>query len=684
MQRWLSPDTLRRHLSNRLVFVVILLSIVIGAIAFYGSREIVRSLSSNLITQTLNHIQARLDQFFAPITHTLQVARSWGRAGLLNLDHPEALTKLIQPIIGEHPHISAALVADSRGQEFLLLKRPDRWVNRLTQREKWGPKSKWAEWETQRPDNLEYEWRELDYDPRLRPWFQGATLRYKQMQTVPDVFASSEGIHWTTPYTFFTTREPGITAAVVYEDTGSVTRVVGFDILLRDISRFTTGLSVSSNGMVTILTADNRLIGLPRYGPFAAPETWNDALLKQPEELQLPLATDAHRAFTQRSENDTSPLRFISRGEAWWAQARAFHLTQDTHLNIVVLIPESDLLTEVRVMVTVIAGATLIVLALSLFRVNAFARRLSRPIEALVKQSERISQGNLRPTLPIESNVVEVRRLTEAHESMRKGLQSLMKLERDLQLARQIQQDTFPRELPDVPEYSLAAWSDPAETTAGDTYDVIGIRTTDTGEGYNLVTGSVERVMFLLADATGHGVGPALSVAQVRAMLRMATRLGAPLLDIAVHLNEQLGTDLTEGRFVTTWLGLLDRPLNQLLSFSAGQAPLFHYQADKAAVQVLGADAPPFGVNPTLGGATPVRINLKPGDIFLVISDGIIETRDANNQAFGLDRIKSILLEHHQRNAGDWMALLTDKLLVFSQQTHAADDRTAVIIKRQA
>lgn len=680
----MGPDSLRRHLTTRLLLVVVTLSIVVNAIAFYGSRQIVHSLSSNLITQTLNHIQARLDQFFAPITHTLQIARSWGQAGLLHLEHPDALTKLFQPIIREHAHVSSALVADSHGQEFLLLKQPDRWVNRLTQREKWGPKSKWAEWEEQRPNDLEYEWRELDYDPRLRPWFQGATLRYKQMQTIPDLFASEEGIHWTAPYTFFTTREPGITAAVTYEDTGSVTRVVGFDILLTEISRFTTGLSVSSNGMVTILTADNRLIGLPRYGPFAAPETWSDALLKHPEELQFPLAVDAHRAFSQRDVSDTKPLRFISGGEAWWAQARPFNLTRDTHLNIVVLIPETDLLTEVKVMVSVIVGATIIVLMFSLLRLNAFAGRLSRPIEALVKQSERISQGDLNPTKPIDSNVVEVRRLADAHETMRKSLQSLLKLERDLQLARQIQKDTFPRELPNVPEYNIAAWSDPAETTAGDTYDVIGIRTTDSGEGFNLVTGSVDRVTLLLADATGHGVGPALSVAQVRAMLRMATRLGASLLDIAVHLNEQLCTDLTEGRFVTTWLGLLDRPLNKLLSFSAGQAPLFHYQAEKATVHVLGADAPPLGVNPTLGGATPIRINMEPGDIFLVISDGILETRDVNRQLFGQDRIKALLIEHHQLTADDWLALLTKKLFEFSQQAHATDDRTVVIIKRLA
>lgn len=679
---WTAPDSLRRHLTIRLVLVVTVLSLVVSAIAFYGSRQIVHSLSRSLITQTLNHIEARLSQFFAPVIHTLQIARSWGKGGHLDHAHPDALAKLFQPVISEYPHISAALIADSKGQEFMLLQRPDRWVNRITRHEEWSGRSQWGEWTGDRPDTLQYEWRQLDYDPRQRPWFQGATSRYKQMQTVPDLFTSAEGIHWTPPYTFFTTQEPGITAAVVYEDTGSVTRVIGLDILLSDISKFTTSLSISSNGMVTVLTEDNRLVGLPRYGPFTDPATWRNALLKHPEELNLALASDAGHAFDARPVGDTTPIRFTSDGEVWWAQGRAFALTKDAHLNIAVLIPESDLLTDVSVMITVIIGVTLVVLALSLLRVNAFAKRLSRPIEALVKQSERISQGDLYPTTPIASSIEEVRRLADAHETMRQGLQSLMKLERDLQLARQIQQDTFPRTLPNVPGYTLAAWSDPADATAGDTYDLIGIRAASDGEGFNLVTDEVDRAAFLLADATGHGVGPALSVTQVRAMLRMAVRLGAPLHDIAVHLNEQLGTDLSEGRFITAWLGILDRPSHQLLCFSAGQAPLFHYRAQSHSIDVLAADAPPFGVNPTLSGAIPVQIALEVGDIFLVISDGIIETRNGDGQVYGQERIKMLLMEHRDLSAQDWMALLVAELLRFSQQKHALDDRTAVVLKR--
>jgi phosphoserine phosphatase len=87
------------------------------------------------------------------------------------------------------------------------------------------------------------------------------------------------------------------------------------------------------------------------------------------------------------------------------------------------------------------------------------------------------------------------------------------KLERDLELARLIQQGTFPRRLPRLAGFDVDAWSEPAEATGGDAVDVVPVGVEGTG------------ALLLLADATGHGIGPALAATQVRAMLRMAARL---------------------------------------------------------------------------------------------------------------------------------------------------------------
>ena len=175
------------------------------------------------------------------------------------------------------------------------------------------------------------------------------------------------------------------------------------------------------------------------------------------------------------------------------------------------------------------------------------------------------------------------------------------RLKGDLEIAREIQQSTFPTLLPIARGYEIVAWSKPAEETGGDTFDVIGLPVSGedqspAGVGAEDAAGEPEQVLFMLADATGHGIGPALAATGIRAMLRMGVRMRGELDAIIHHLNEQLTADLPDGRFVTGWLGLLDTASGTVRSFSAGQAPIYVYRAADGAIESLDADDVPFGI----------------------------------------------------------------------------------------
>ena len=104
---------------------------------------------------------------------------------------------------------------------------------------------------------------------------------------------------------------------------------------------------------------------------------------------------------------------------------------------------------------------TIAVLTLALIRAVGMRQRYSAPIEKLVKQSERIREGDLDRGEPVKSTLREVLKLAEAQESMRMGLRSLFKLERDLQIAQQIQRRTFPRSMPFLKGFEIDAWNKP-------------------------------------------------------------------------------------------------------------------------------------------------------------------------------------------------------------------------------
>lgn len=259
------------------------------------------------------------------------------------------------------------------------------------------------------------------------------------------------------------------------------------------------------------------------------------------------------------------------------------------------------------------------------------------------------------------------------------------KLERDLQLARQIQQSTFPSELPTLKNFQLGAWSEPADQTGGDVYDIIGMPDKATGASWPEYSPDHvhSQAYLLMADATGHGVGPALCATQVRSMMRMAVRVGATLEQIANHMNQQLNEDLPPGRFVTTWLGELDAESGVLSSLSAGQAPLLHYRAAADVVDEYSADLIPLGVMAEGESCPPRDIQLQPGDMFIVISDGIYESENAQGKQFGIEGVMNIVRQHRNESPMAIIELIQSAVYTYTRGRLADDDRTGIIIKRR-
>lgn len=656
--------SIRNSLLRNLVLIILVLAGGIAAITEYGTRQLVFTLSRSIIFHTLDFTESRLGEFFKPVPAALDTARGWAEAGLLDDLDPATLNRLFLPLIGGFPQIASVRVADADGREYMLVNRRGRWFNREV-RIAGSTRMRWTDL---RPDaDSDAAWEPSDYDPRRRPWYESALAAEREN-------SQARVISWSSPY-----RLPGgtsgITASTVARDEGAL-RVIAFDIPLNSVSAFTSTLSVSERGGVMVLTSDGRIIGAPEKVLGNQDIKVSEILLRRPAEIGWDLASDAATVLRE-SGADASPVRFQSSGEYYWGQARRFGLSTQDSLFVAVVVPESDLLGALpRLRIWVLAMA-LIVILVAVLQAFALSRRYSIPIEALVDESDRISRGDFERSENIESTVTEVRRLADAHDRMRDGLKSLMRLERDLKVARQIQQHSFPAHLPVLEGFEIDAFSEPAGETGGDTYDVVA-RTTDGSSGDHPV-----RAVMLLADVTGHGIGPALTAVQVQAMLRLAVRMGGDLLTIARHLNGQLTAGLFGGRFITAWLGELDASRHTLSYFSAGQAPLIHYRASVHEFDILDADAPPFGIQEPMEIHKASRRTLASGDIFGVFSDGVFESQSTGGERFGQERILRIISENRAETSGTILLELRKSLAEFCGGRLPSDDRTAIIIKRE-
>ena len=249
-------------------------------------------------------------------------------------------------------------------------------------------------------------------------------------------------------------------------------------------------------------------------------------------------------------------------------------------------------------------------------------------------------------------------------------MQALIEGERmrhELETARVVQMATLPATMPAVAGYDVHGACHPAELTGGDTFDLWWVDS---------------KLAVLLADATGHGIAPALSVTQMQAMLRMAFRLGSGVDAAMIEVNNQLADWLPDDRFITAFLGMLDPATHRLTFQSAGQGPILHYDAQADTHAVHRPTFSPLGALRLPRLREAVSLTFAPGDVVLLCSDGIFEARDAAGEEFGVGRVQEIVRAHRDRAAVDLVAIALQRVREFVGTGPQEDDITLVVVKR--
>lgn len=240
------------------------------------------------------------------------------------------------------------------------------------------------------------------------------------------------------------------------------------------------------------------------------------------------------------------------------------------------------------------------------------------------------------------------------------------RIERDLQLARKIQLDLFPEKPPIVAGYDVAGWNLSADETGGDCYDFIPM--------------SDGRVAVVLADATGHGIGAALVIAQCRSMLRAMLSVTDDLQQIADKVNVLLAQDLADNRFVTCYLGVLDPTAHKITYVSAGQGPLLWLVADK--VEQRMANGLPLATIEDVPYDEIDEFAFEPGAMLVLLTDGFFEASNPDGELFGEARVSQYCQQHAGQPLDQLITGLHDQVREFCAGGKQADDLTAVLIRR--
>jgi len=265
---------------------------------------------------------------------------------------------------------------------------------------------------------------------------------------------------------------------------------------------------------------------------------------------------------------------------------------------------------------------------------------------------------------------------------------SRAKLEREIEIAREVQERLFPQTFPNVSGVEMAAHCRPAEAVGGDYYDLISIRDGSlAGAIHAPGENGCDRLGIAIGDVSGKGVSAALLMASLHASLRsqvlggtggLGTDLGTKMANVNRLLYDASGSS----RYATLFYAELDCDSRTLHYVNGGHNPPAILRRENGAWRVFRLEdgGPVVGL---LAGAVYKEqiLQLLPGDILLAFTDGISEAMNAADDEWGEDRMIVEAQAHADLNAAELMQRLFRAADAFAAGAPQHDDMTLVVLQ---
>lgn len=257
-----------------------------------------------------------------------------------------------------------------------------------------------------------------------------------------------------------------------------------------------------------------------------------------------------------------------------------------------------------------------------------------------------------------------------AFENVRMQTEEIQKqkLEREIQIAAKIQNELLPKGFNDFEELSIDAINLPAESIAGDFYDIKRL--------------DKDRILVLVADVSGKGIPAALYISRIQAMVHFASRIFTDPKDILCEVNRLLHKKTPDNFFMTILLGIFDMKQMTLSICRAGHPQLLYYQG-KELVQLCDKSIGIGIVSPEKFNCSVIshKLSLNPGDLFFFYTDGLTGQFNDREEFLDLNKIRNVIETNLNKYPSDINGEIISLVVGFRDGTEQKDDITMLTIK---
>ena len=649
-------------------------------------------LSQSVIDKTINKTEAQINTFFTPVKDNLRITKD--RLELfdsIQLNKYE-MNKYFISYLKNTKQSSSLLIANSLGEEYMLLQEDSTWQNRTTV-VKGGIKIvERSRFNYKQNIGLEEAWRQegdLLNDPTKKQWFINA------------VNNKDDELSWTDLYLFNTTKDIGTTISLSWEtkqNNVNLTYVIAYDIMLKDLSSYISNLKISKNGKIVIFSEKGKIIGLSRE---VNNEEYNkENILKLVSQINIPYLKEAFNKWEEDGELFNTPYFYMLDGKKWWAEVRKFKLNSKRSISIAVMVPEDDFLSEINSTKNIILISFGLIMILYMLVVRGYNEK-RKTNQVLKYQKREITDANKelnQKNEEITSQRDKIERQRDIVLEQKEEIEEIHhEISQSIDYATRLQSAILPEEKilrENLSDYFVLF--KPKDKVSGDFY---------------WWSQQGDKTIVIAADSTGHGVPGAFmsmlgssflrEIVEKQSLTNTAAILNK-LREEVVKALKQTGEAGTQKDGMDMAIISIDNKTN-IVQFSGANNPLYivkrgelkvggemldtikEFEHDESSVfklYELRPDKMPIAIYEKMDNFSTHEIQLEKGDQLYMFSDGYADQfGGAKGKKFKYKPFKRLLLENTDKAMQEQKEILNQAFKTWKGDLEQIDDVLVLGVK---
>jgi adenylate cyclase len=411
MRKFLKSRRLFIDICTAFVGLMALSAFIIIYISYQSHTKVLMRLATDIINSVTNTVIEKNLNYFLPTAKMTDLAAKIAENKVIDAKETDKIEQFGIQIMKSYPQVISFYYGDENGNFVMPKILPDKTMaTKIILRNKNEKKQIWRYRDKTGKQIKTEVFKNIDYDPRIRPWYKGAKKNKK--------------IFWTKIYMHFTSQKLGITvAAPVFNEKKKLQGVFGLDLELSELSKFMESIKIGQNGFCFIVNNYDEIVAYP----LETTKIIKNNNQMQPIKMQEMDNLLVHSFAKEYQSRKEARFKFVFGSSVYFGIVKKFPSSFQKNWSLMIIVPEDDFLGVAKKNNINNLIFSILVLIIGIILAFWISKNISKPIVLLTRETKKIKDFQLTEKKMIHSSIKEIQLMSEALASMKHGLKAFQK-----------------------------------------------------------------------------------------------------------------------------------------------------------------------------------------------------------------------------------------------------------------